>query len=81
MRIAKVIFVGSVAALLASAPVLAKSAQTQKTDDQSTSSSCHAYQQAPDGTWQQLPCQEAGGAQTQHKPPKASEEDRGKSRS
>jgi hypothetical protein len=76
MRIAKVIFVGSAAALLMSAPVQAKSAHPQKTDDQSTSSSCHAYQQAPDGTWQQLPCQEAGGGQTQHKPPpKAPEEE------
>jgi hypothetical protein len=76
MRIAKVIFVGSVAGLLLSAPAMAKNAQTQKTDDQSTSSNCHAYQQAPDGSWQQLPCQEAGGGQTQHKPPpKASEEE------
>jgi len=76
MRIAKVIFVGSAAALLVTAPALAKNAQPQKTDDQSTSSSCHAYQQAADGSWQQLPCQEAGGSQTQHRPPpKSSEEE------
>src|SRR6185437_4240951 len=55
MRIAKVIFVGSAAALLMTAPALARNAQTQKTDDQSTSSSCHAYQQAPDGSWEKLP--------------------------
>ena len=36
-------------------------------DDKSASSSCHAYQQAADGSWTQLPCQEAGG-QTQHRP-------------
>ena len=75
MRIAKVIFVGSAAALLLAAPVLAKNAPTQKTDDQSTPSSCHAYQQEADGTWQQLPCQEAGGGQTQHRPPPKSAEE------
>jgi hypothetical protein len=76
MRIASVIFVGSVAALLVTATALAKNAQTQKTDDQSTSSSCHAYQKAADGSWQQLPCQEAGSSQTQHRPPpKSSEEE------
>jgi hypothetical protein len=74
MRIAKVIFVGSAAALLMSAPVLAKNAPTQKTDEQPTPSSCHAYQQEPNGTWQQLPCQEAGG-QTQHRPPPKAAED------
>lgn len=67
MRIARVIFVGSMAALLMTAPALAKHSESPKTDDQSTSSSCHAYQQAADGSWTQLPCQEAGG-QTQHKP-------------
>jgi len=69
MRIAQVIFVGSAAALLMTVPVSAKNAQVQKTDDQSTSSSCHAYQQAADGSWEQLPCQEAGGGETQHRPP------------
>jgi hypothetical protein len=75
MRIAQVIFVGLAAALLMTLPVLAKKTQTQKTDDQSTSSSCHAYQQAADGSWEQLPCQEAGGGQTQHRPPPKSAED------
>ncbi len=68
MQIAKVIFAGSVAALLTAAPALAKHPEAQKTDEnQSTSSSCHAYQQAADGSWQQLPCQEFGNGQTQHK--------------
>jgi hypothetical protein len=76
MRIAQVIFVGLAAALFMTAPVLAKKTQSQKTDDQSTSSSsCHAYQQAPDGSWEQLPCQEAGGGQTQQRPPPKSAED------
>jgi hypothetical protein len=76
MRIAKVFFVASAAALLMSGPALAKKVQIQKTDDQTTSSSCHAYQQAADGSWEQLPCQEAGGGETQHRPPpKSSEEE------
>lgn len=68
MRIAKLIFAGSVAALVMASPVLAKHSESQKVgdDDKSASSSCHAYQQAADGSWTQLPCQEAGG-QTQHR--------------
>jgi len=70
MRITHVIFVGSLAALIAAtAPAMAKNSQTQKSGDQTSSSSCHAYQQAPDGSWTALPCQEHGaGAQTEHKP-------------
>jgi hypothetical protein len=61
MRIAKSIFVGSMAALaLLTAPALAKNSNVQKTDDSPTSPSCHAYQQAADGSWTQLPCQEMG---------------------
>ena len=75
MRIAPVIFVGFAGALLMTAPVLAKKGQTQKIDDQSTPASCHAYQQAADGTWEQLPCQEAGGGETQHRPPPKSSEE------
>ena len=75
MRIASTIFVGSIAALaILTAPALAKDARAQKADDQSTSSTssssppCHAYQQAPDGSWTQLPCEEVGsGGQTQHR--------------
>jgi hypothetical protein len=61
------IFVGSVAALAAlTAPALANN--TGMTTDSSTSSPCKAYQQAPDGTWTQLPCQELGaGNRQQHK--------------
>jgi hypothetical protein len=77
MRIAQLIFTGSIAALAAlTAPALAKSSHTQKVDDasasstSSTSPTCRAYQQAADGTWTSLPCQENGSApqpQTQHK--------------
>jgi hypothetical protein len=75
MRIARLIFTGSIAALAVTAPALAKNSNTQKVDDPSTSSSsasptCRAYQQAADGSWTSLPCQENGSApqpQTQHK--------------
>jgi hypothetical protein len=64
MRIIQMIFVGSLAALVASAaPALAKNSQTPKPDDQTTASSpCRAYQQAPDGTWMERPCQGQGRA-------------------
>ena len=67
MQTARMIFVGSIAALAAlTAPALANN--TAKTTDPSTSSPCKAYQQAPDGTWTQLPCQELGaGNKPQHK--------------
>jgi hypothetical protein len=77
MRFARVIFIGSVAAGLV-VPALAKHPEAQKTEDdgKSTSSSCHAYRQAADGSWTQLPCQEFGNGQTQHRPvAKGSEEE------
>ena len=62
MRIANMIFAGSAAALIAlAAPALAKHSDAQKpTEDANSSSPCHAYQMAADGSWTQLPCQEAG---------------------
>jgi len=61
MRIAKKIFVGSLAVLVSvAAPALAKNSDSQKTDDKPASSSCQAYQQAPDGSWTPLPCGEMG---------------------
>jgi hypothetical protein len=77
MRIAHLIFAGSIAALtVLTAPALAKNSNTQKTDDNSAStassasSPCHAYQQAPDGSWNPVTCQEVGApsqVQTQHR--------------
>ncbi|MGA7810092.1 hypothetical protein [Bradyrhizobium sp.] len=72
MRITKLIFIGSVTAtVVLMAPALARNSEPPKIDDRSTSSSCHSYQPAPDGTWTELPCQEVGGQkqqqQTQHK--------------
>jgi len=69
MRIAKLVFAGSLAAIAAMAtPALAKSAERQKAEEKSTaatSAGCQAYQQAADGTWNQLPCGEPGA--TQHR--------------
>lgn len=59
MRITDAIFVGSLAALVATtAPALAKNSQTPRGEDQpeTSSSPCRAYQQAPDGSWKALPC-------------------------
>lgn len=70
MRIVPVAF--AVAALAAlTMPALAKNAKAEKSEDKSDSSTCSAYQQTPDGSWTQLPCQEAGAhgqTQTQHRP-------------
>ncbi len=71
MRITGLIFAGPMAALgVLALPALAKNSNMQKPDDNSISSSCHAYQRAADGSWTQLPCQEMGSpasGATQHK--------------
>ena len=64
MRIAKSIFVGSLAAhVLVVAPALAKNSDGQKTEDKPASASCKAYQRTPDGSWTPLPCGEMGAKQ------------------
>jgi hypothetical protein len=77
MRIAQVIVVGSLATLVGMmTPASAKKADAQKpAEDKSTSSSCHTYQPAPDGTWTEHPCEEVGGSTQQRTPPKSSEEE------
>ena len=71
MRITRFVFAGALAtSAVLTAPALARNSETQKGDDKSASSSCSAYQQAPDGSWEQLPCKdtgERGQPQTQHK--------------
>ena len=71
MRITRFVFAGALAtSAVLTAPALARNSETQKGDDKSASSSCSAYQQAPDGSWEQLPCKETGERgqpQTQHK--------------
>jgi hypothetical protein len=65
MRLGQAILFGSAAALLTlAAPTLARNSNahshTVKTADPSAAASCRAYQQAADGSWMQLPCQEMG---------------------
>lgn len=61
MRSIHVVFAGALAAAtVLTAPALAKNPDAQKGEEKSTSSSCSAYQQAPDGTWEPLPCKETG---------------------
>jgi hypothetical protein len=69
MRIARLFFAGSAAlAVLAapavpSAPALAKNSNVQKNEDKPASPpSCHAYKEAADGSWIELPCQEGSAA-------------------
>jgi hypothetical protein len=71
MQIARLVFAAAVATSAAlAAPALARNTDTQKAEDQSISPSCSAYQLAPDGSWQRLPCKESsdrGQPQTQRK--------------
>ncbi len=69
MRIAGVLFAGSVAALaVLTTPALAKNSDAQKADEKSASSTCHSYQMGADGSWTALPCQELGTSpHAQHK--------------
>ena len=65
MRLGQALFFGSAAALLTlAAPTLAKNSSanshTTKAAEAPASTSCQAYQQAADGSWTQLPCQEMG---------------------
>ncbi|QPF88840.1 hypothetical protein [Bradyrhizobium commune] len=73
MRIADLVFAGALAASAVLAlPALANNSNAQTGEDKSTASSCSAYQQAPDGSWEQLPCKETGQRaqpQTQHRTP------------
>jgi hypothetical protein len=72
MRLAHAIFLGSIAALITlTAPTLARDSNLPKASEAPASVSCHAYQQSPDGTWKQLPCQETG-AKAQPQPRSAS---------
>ncbi|WGD48885.1 hypothetical protein QA641_24930 [Bradyrhizobium sp. CB1650] len=72
MRIVHAGLAGALAAAVLMAPALARNSEAQKGEDKPASSSCSAYQQAPDGSWEQLPCKESGErgqAQTQHRAP------------
>jgi hypothetical protein len=73
MRRARAIFVGSLAALaVLTTPVLAKHSDAQKAEDQSSSPTCHSYEQDANGDWKPVPCQEGPEGASQHKPSPAS---------
>ena len=72
MRLGQAILFGSAVALLTlAAPTLARNSSahshTAKATEAPAASSCHAYQQAADGSWTQLPCQEMGAKAQQSK--------------
>ena len=61
MRLGPAIVLGSIAALLSLAvPTLARNSDAQKPGEPPAAASCHSYQQATDGSWKELPCQELG---------------------
>ena len=64
MRLGQAIFFGSAAALLTlAAPTLARNSNTTTPPAKAIevpAPSCQAYQQAADGSWAQLSCQEMG---------------------
>ncbi|WP_246708991.1 MULTISPECIES: hypothetical protein [Bradyrhizobium] len=56
MRNIHFVFAGAIAAAaVLTAPALARNSDAQRAAEKSTSPSCSAYQQAPDGTWEPLP--------------------------
>jgi hypothetical protein len=61
MRTAIAILFGVIAALVvAAAPSLAKTTETPKTGEQTAPPACYGYEQQPDGSWKQMPCEERG---------------------
>jgi hypothetical protein len=72
MRTVHVVFAGALAvATILAGTAVAKNSDPRKGEDKSAESSCSAYQQSPDGSWEQLPCKETGDRgqpQTRHKP-------------
>ena len=62
MRVANLIVAVFLAALTALAPALAKTQAQKPAENETSSRPCHAYQMAPDGSWTQASCQEAGAA-------------------
>ena len=71
MRSIHFVFAGALAAAtVLTAPVLARNSDAQRSEEKTTSSPCSAYQQAPDGSWEPLPCKatgERGQPQTQNR--------------
>lgn len=61
MRVAIAVLFSTIAVLAAPAErSFARTSDVPKTNDELSSSPCHAYEQSPDGSWKQLPCREDG---------------------
>lgn len=61
MRVAIAVLFSATAVLAVPAErSFARTSDVPKTSDELSSSPCHAYEQSPDGSWKQLPCQEDG---------------------
>jgi hypothetical protein len=58
MRVVIAVVLGATVVL--AGPSFAKTSDVPKAADEPSSSPCHAYEQGPDGSWKQLPCQEDG---------------------
>jgi len=59
MRVAIAVFLMAVLAVPAGRS-FAKTSDVPKAADELSSPACNAYEQSPDGSWRQLPCQEDG---------------------
>ena len=61
MRIVHFVLAAALVTSATLAPAFARNSDAQKGEDKSaSSSSCSAYQQTPDGSWEPLPCKETG---------------------
>ncbi|AMA57916.1 hypothetical protein [Bradyrhizobium sp. CCGE-LA001] len=61
MRIVHFVLAAALVSATLAAPAFARNSDAQKGEEKSAaSSSCSAYQQTPDGSWEPLPCKETG---------------------
>ena len=61
MRVVTTAFVATIITLAAGAgPARSRGSEAPQTVEQPSRPACHAYEQSPDGSWRQLPCQEDG---------------------
>jgi hypothetical protein len=61
MRVVIAAFIGAMAtAFILAAPALARPSNAPNADDELSKPPCYGYEQNPDGSWRQIPCQENG---------------------
>lgn len=66
MRLARTTLVVLLTFAALAAPAPAKTEKAQKQTEETAPSNCHAYQQAADGNWVALPCDEDGATKSTH---------------